>query len=64
LHLQEREGEKDKAAADISKNVSCIRELKACLELTQEIKQSRKSESSDFTVSSAKTPGVVRDKVL
>lgn len=62
--MQEREVEKDKAAANISKNVFSMRELKARLEQTQELEQSRKSESSDFTASSAKSPTMVCDKGL
>ncbi|XP_030459095.1 NAC domain-containing protein 16-like isoform X2 [Syzygium oleosum] len=64
LASKEREVEKDKAAANISKNVFSMRELKARLEQTQEIEQSRKSESSDFTASSAESPTMVRDKGL
>ncbi|KAI6701567.1 hypothetical protein NL676_015891 [Syzygium grande] len=64
LASKEKEVEKDKAAANISKNVFSMRELKARLEQTQELEQSRKSELSDFTASSAKSPTMVRDKGL
>ncbi|XP_039157971.1 uncharacterized protein LOC104419846 isoform X2 [Eucalyptus grandis] len=62
LVSKESKGEKDKAAANISKNVFSMRELKACLEQTQEIEQSSKSKSSVFPASSAKSPIMAPDK--